>query len=158
MSVHRGLFLGCLRLCSIRDKCIKAMKAKQGSSLLPTDIPLPMPQSRAPLTVFTASQTGTKPRQNLDSLSQATFVAVPTDLDDFQLLLGSQTRADRLANTGAYTDKTGGKRVHWLALCRDWTLVPGRGQLKQPLKPCKDCQPVPRSPLYFLMHLLQASI
>lgn len=75
-------------------------------ALYPGKSPFPC-QSRASLTIFTASQTGTKPRQNPDSISQATFVALPTDSDGFQLQLGSQTRADRLANTVAYTDTTG---------------------------------------------------
>ena len=128
------------------------------SSLYPYNIPLPMPQSRAPLTVFTASQTGTKPRQNPDSISQATFVAVPTDLDGFHSSWAVKPELTDWLTQVPIQIQQGRKRVHWVALCPDWTLVPGRGHLKQPLKPCKRCQPVPRSPLYFLMHLLKASI
>jgi len=74
---------------------------------------LPMPQSRAPLTVFTASQTGARPRQSPDSISPAIPVAVPTDSGGFQLQLDSQARADRLANASAYMNTTGEQCTGW---------------------------------------------
>lgn len=99
------------------------MTTNQGSSLLPRALStltislFPCPKAEH-FSVFTASQTGTEPRQNLDSTSQATFVAVPTDSDGFQLQLGSQTRADRLANTGPYMDPTGEEKSALAATVR----------------------------------------